>query len=98
MVLHCLGPTTAQTSLLPWPLRSVLGRDARKLDAAARSRVSCAAGRHHALLPALPGPAAQWMADDGFHPGRAGYAAWAEHLASFIAQVDEGEVDQGLVA
>lgn len=96
--LHSALPPMDQFPLLPWPLRSVLGRDARRLDAAARSRVSCAAGRHHAPLPTLPAPAAQWMAEDGFHPGRAGYAAWAEHLAGFIAQVDEGEVDQGLVA
>ncbi|TDM05449.1 MAG: lysophospholipase [Ideonella sp. MAG2] len=96
--LHSALPPMDQFPLLPWPLRSVLGQDASRLDAAARSRASCAAGRHHAPLPTLPAPAAQWMAEDGFHPGRAGYAAWAEHLAGFIAQVDEGEVDQGLVA
>lgn len=96
--LHSALPPVDQFPLLPWPLRSVLGRDARQLDTATRRRTSPAAGRHHAPLPSLTGAAKQWMADDGFHPGATAYAAWAQHLAAFIAQVDEGEVDQGLVA
>ena len=67
---------------LPQPLRWVMGQSARRYDAAlARDLAGLPGARHLAFALALtPG----LMAADGFHPGPAGYALWAEALAEAI--------------
>jgi lysophospholipase L1-like esterase len=35
---------------------------------------------------ALSAAAAELMAEDGFHPGAAGYALWGRHLAAHLAR------------
>ena len=58
---------------LPQPLRAVLGRKARELDAVLREW-----GADYVAMPARLDDA--WIADDGFHPGPLAYAAWAAQL------------------
>lgn len=87
--LHSAVPPMGRFPLLPQPLRAVLGRDARRLDAALRRHVQSQADRRHVPLPAAPGdgggaPPPGWMARDGFHPGPAGYPVWAEALAAAV--------------
>ncbi|GAB4273375.1 MAG: SGNH/GDSL hydrolase family protein [Pararhodobacter sp.] len=74
-------PPMHRFPLLPRPLRDVLGAQARAFDRVlAEGR---APGRHH-----LPFDEARldpsMMAEDGFHPGAAIYAAWAQDLAAQI--------------
>ena len=77
-------PPMHQFPLLPWPLRGVIGEDARRHDrelarwAATRSDVSYAA-------IALELTAAM-MASDGFHPGEPVYRACGEALALQVAR------------
>lgn len=82
--VHSAVPPLGRFTLLPEPLRWVLGRDAERLDAALVHHVRSRAGRHHAPLPPLHGASADWLAVDGFHPGPAGYRAWAAQLADAI--------------
>lgn len=81
-------PPLEQFPLLPWPLRSVLGHDARRLNEA-QARWAVERGIMHVALPGtLPDgrPAVAEMAEDGFHPGPALYRRWGEALAALIAQ------------
>ncbi|MCA0177026.1 MAG: SGNH/GDSL hydrolase family protein [Proteobacteria bacterium] len=82
--LHSAVPPMGRFTLLPQPLRWTLGRDAARLDTALARHVRGRPGRHHVPLPALYGAAADWLAEDGFHPGPAGYQAWAAWLADAI--------------
>lgn len=87
---HCGLPDVGAFPLLPQPLRWVLGRDARRLDAALQAHLAGRQDRRHVPLPALPAGqeavASGWMAVDGFHPGPAGYRAWGQGLAAEIAR------------
>lgn len=75
-------PPMEQFPLLPQPLRWVLGRQAARFD------------RHlHALVAARPvcamaridlGLDETNMSEDGFHPGPAVYAVWANEIARII--------------
>ena len=62
---------------LPQPLRAVLGWRARKLDAVLRT---LAAGADDVEYVGIAGEEGGF-ADDGFHPGPAGYRAWGEAVA-----------------
>ncbi len=77
-------PPMHEFPLLPNPLRAVIGRDARRLDAAqadwaerhpatSHCRIALRLGREH-------------MAADGFHPGPAVYRVCGEALAHHIVQ------------
>ena len=71
-------PDLAGFPALPAPLRTVLGAHARTLD---RELGHLARGQrtvHHVPLPRF-GP--EVFAQDGFHPGAAGYRTWATQLA-----------------
>lgn len=75
-------PPIGQFPLLPHPLRWVLGRQAARFDrhlrrlAAARS--GCVALQFDIGLDASN------MSEDGFHPGPAVYATWAQAIAQTI--------------
>lgn len=68
---------------LPQPLRYVMGRSARRYDAAlaAMFAPNPAAATH---VPFTLPLTADLMAEDGFHPGPKGYALWAETLAPAV--------------
>jgi lysophospholipase L1-like esterase len=86
---HSALPPMGRFPLLPQPLRWVLGREAERLDRALRRHVQGRADRRWVALPQVPAGVlpAGWMADDGYHPGPMGYAAWAGLLADEIASV-----------
>ena len=69
-------------TLLPQPLRWVLGMRARMLDAA---RVAAAASLQDvvALTAEFPDDA-ELLAADGYHPGPAACALWAKQMADII--------------
>lgn len=84
--LHSGLPPVSEFPLLPQPLRAVLGRDARRLDAALQQHVSGQSDRSCAALPVPPAGAnlKDWIAVDGFHPGPQAYRAWARALAEHL--------------
>lgn len=73
--------------LLPQPLRWVLGRSARALDAALVQWTADSGRRAYFELPYDPDSdeARHLMASDGFHPGPVLYQRWGEALALQIA-------------
>lgn len=68
--------------LLPNPLRWLLGRRARRFDAALVRAIEPERDTTHVLLPETLN--ADDMAEDGFHPGPVIYAAWATKMARHI--------------
>ena len=84
-VFHVIAsglPPMGHFPALPQPLRWVAGASARRLDlglarAAAQDARWSHAGFDITLTPEM-------MAQDGFHPGPAGYALWAKLLAPHI--------------
>lgn len=82
LALHCGVPPMQSFPLLPQPLRWFFGLQAARYNAALADHLAGNAARRLVLLPAaLQRDAARLMAADGFHPGPAGYALWAEALA-----------------
>lgn len=78
---------------LPRPLRDVLGARAARFDAALAALVATIPGaRHLAFDGAQLQPA--MMARDGFHPGAAAYALWADALARAV-RADLAPCDPG---
>jgi len=71
---------------LPQPLRAVLGRRARTLDACLKALASEMDNVRHVALSPSVGPGA--FAGDRFHPSAAGYRAWALRLANAIQPVE----------
>lgn len=70
---------------LPQPLRAVMGRHARELDAALCTYAQSEQGvLRHVPMPAMSRP--EWMASDGFHPGPQAYAVWGRVLAQALVQ------------
>jgi lysophospholipase L1-like esterase len=70
---------------LPQPLRAVMGRHARDLDAALRMHAGRSSGRlRHVPMP--PMSRAEWIARDGFHPAPEAYAVWGGVLAQAIVE------------
>lgn len=84
-------PPLGSFPALPWPLRSWLGRRARRFDAALREEA--ATHRWARYVDLAVSDDVSDMASDGFHPGPPIYAAWAERVAGEIeAAVDESRV------
>jgi lysophospholipase L1-like esterase len=83
---HCGVPRMAEFPLLPAPLRWILGRDARALDQALARHLAADPSRLHVPLPPAPADGAPpgWMAEDGFHPGPAGYRHWARSVVEAV--------------
>ncbi|EBA13340.1 SGNH/GDSL hydrolase family protein [Roseobacter sp. CCS2] len=75
-------PPVGQFPLLPHPLRWVLGRQAARFDrylhALAAQRADCVALQFDMGLDESN------MSADGFHPGPAVYARWAEEVAQIV--------------
>lgn len=77
---------------LPQPLRLTLGLRCRSLDRML-TRVSQENGQTlhwPVFLPPGAVDAPQAFAEDGFHPGKAGYRLWARHLALGVQTLLEG--------
>jgi len=68
---------------LPQPLRLALGRRCRSLDGVLTRLSLERRGVLHwpVFLPPGANDTPQAFAEDGFHPGRAGYRLWSRHLA-----------------
>lgn len=78
-------PPMHRMPLVPQPLRWYLGACARRLDAELHDVVAAAPGRRHVAAAHAMQPAQ--MAADGFHPGPAQYALWAQALAGEVARL-----------
>lgn len=68
---------------LPRPLRDVLGARAARFDAALAGLAATIPGARHLAFDTVQLQPAM-MAQDGYHPGAAAYALWAEALARAI--------------
>lgn len=77
-------PPMHEFPLLPHPLRAIIGRDARRLDAAQAAWASRRPGVSHCPIDIHLGR--EHMAADGFHPGPAVYRACGEALARHVVQ------------
>ncbi len=90
-VVHTGIPQIHAFPLLPNPLRWVLGTDAQAYNTALSTWTERWPDRWwlpvpiEPELPASGGESSVLMAEDGFHPGPAAYALWAEQLAGLIA-------------
>ncbi len=91
-VVHAGIPPLHTFTLLPHPLRWVLGTDAHAYNQALSAWVERWPDRWWLPVPIEPdaplpgGDTSVLMAEDGFHPGPAAYALWAEQLAGMIAR------------
>lgn len=85
-VLHC-GLPPMRTFPLPNPLRWVLGHEELRYNQALAHWVSGSGDRWWLPMPFENQLASDsvLMAEDGFHPGPAVYALWAEQLAGLIS-------------
>ena len=86
-IVHAGIPPIHSFPLLPNPLRWVLGADALAYNRALRQWVKRWPDRWWLPLPFendQPSDSSVLMAEDGFHPGPAIYALWAEQLAGMI--------------
>ncbi|MBB5203415.1 lysophospholipase L1-like esterase [Inhella inkyongensis] len=81
-------PPLQDFPLLPAPLRWVFGAQAALLNQLLLQTLGDQPDRAFARTPemSLAAAAAELMAEDGFHPGAAGYALWARHLAGHLAR------------
>ncbi len=77
-------PPMHEFPLLPNPLRAVIGRDARRLDATQAAWAARQPGVSHCAIDLHLGR--EHMAADGFHPGPAVYRACGEALAHHIVR------------
>jgi len=86
-IVHSGVPPMHAFPLLPNPLRWVLGRDARRYNQALAGWIKRWPERWWLPVPFQNEIVSDsvLMADDGFHPGPALYALWAEQLAGMIA-------------
>ncbi len=85
-IVHSGVPPMHALPLLPHPLRWVLGMQARHYNEALTRWVAAHPDRWALPLPFADqmAMAGSLMAEDGFHPGPAIYALWAEQLAGKI--------------
>ena len=85
--LHSAVPPMHLFALLPQPLRWMLGAQAVQLNRALEGALRGRQDRGlHAMPDLLSGQeAATLMAEDGYHPGPAGYRRWADTLAERLA-------------
>lgn len=85
--VHNAAPPLQDFPLLPSPLRWVLGAQAALLNQQLARTLGDQLDRGLMRPPArLAGvAAAELMAEDGFHPGAAGYALWGRQLAAHVA-------------
>lgn len=81
-------PPMHQFPLLPAPLRWVLGAQAELLNRALQAELGDQLDRGLMRTPAgvAGATAAELMAEDGFHPGTAGYELWGRTLAEHLSK------------
>jgi lysophospholipase L1-like esterase len=86
-VVHSGVPPLQSFPLLPNPLRGVLGREAQQFNVSLATWVRNRTRRWWLPLPYEHEYFTDsiLMAEDGFHPGPAVYALWAEQLAGMIS-------------
>ena len=84
--VHCAPPRMECMTALPAPLRQLLGAQAASLDRALKRHLRGHRRRTRFEIPFAPDHerAADWLAEDGFHPNARLYARWAEALAQHI--------------
>jgi hypothetical protein len=75
-------PDMGRFPALPWPLAGILGWRSRVLD---HQLAQFCAGRPNCLYHPVNVRDSMDFADDGFHPGPNGVAAWSGELARVIA-------------
>jgi lysophospholipase L1-like esterase len=80
-------PPVHRFPLLPQPLRSVMGDEARRHDAEMARWAATRGDVSH--LPIALDLSPEAMADDGFHPGEPVYRACGEALAERVAQLSK---------
>lgn len=78
-------PPMQHFTALPRPLRDLLGARAAQLDRAQQTLAARLPGVHHLAYPTVANPA--YLAEDGYHPGEAGYAYIAEQIAEPLARL-----------
>ncbi|HSV69872.1 MAG TPA: SGNH/GDSL hydrolase family protein [Methylibium sp.] len=83
-VVFAALPPMEQFPLLPNPLRAVVGRDARRLDAAVAAWAARRGDASHCPIAIRLG--CEHMAADGFHPGPAVYRVCGAALARHLVQ------------
>lgn len=76
-------PPMQHFTALPRPLRDVLGARAGQLDRAQQALAARLPGVHPLDYPVVADPTL--LADDGYHPGAAGYAHIADRVAPALA-------------
>lgn len=81
---------------LPQPMRAILGRRARAMDARLRRSAAGLPGVRHRTFE-LPADLAAFFASDGFHPGTEGYRRWAAELAPHVADAARNTARAGAV-
>ncbi len=87
-IIHCGIPPIHSFPLLPNPLRWVLGMQAQHYNLELAAWIKRWPERRWLPLPfenEEPIDTSVLMAEDGFHPGPAVYALWAEQLAGVIS-------------
>jgi lysophospholipase L1-like esterase len=90
-------PPMGRFPLLPQPLRAVLGAGAVALDADLAA-LAKEAGVVHLAFDFQAGLGPEHMAVDGFHPGPAIYAAWADAVASVFLETAPADTRAGAAA
>lgn len=83
-------PPAGQLPALPQPLRGILGRHARALDAASHRLSQRLPAVQHVPTQARVGE--QDVCLDRFHPSPTGYAAWAQQLATPAADLIHADI------
>lgn len=78
-------PPMQHFTALPRPLRDLLGARAGQLDRAQQTLAARLPGVHHLAYPAIADPT--YLAEDGYHPGEAGYTYIAEQIAEPLASL-----------
>ncbi|WP_166264571.1 SGNH/GDSL hydrolase family protein [Marinobacter caseinilyticus] len=85
-ILFTAVPPMHRFPSLPQPLRWYLGQRARHFNHLLEALLDEHEKTELVTIDFADDPA--MMADDGFHPGRAGYIAWADTLAPLILPAD----------
>lgn len=84
-VLVSAMPPVGRFPALPQPMRAVLGRRGRAMDARLRRVAGHLPEVRHVPF-VLPGDTDAFFGADGFHPGPDGYRRWAGELAAFVVE------------
>ncbi len=85
LLIHSALPPMHRFTALPQPLRWFMGRWAKEMNCQLAASLPGGRARRRMHPPFLVADqVSDGLASDGFHPGPAGYATWAEGLCLFI--------------